>query len=382
MASIRGVSVLAAKQGLRDGDDMDFREIKLADLRRGNIAENRVFHTNIWFKSINNTRYAELLPILDRVDSLMLRCTDRRIIRGIQFRALNRSIGAHGRLLFQQAARRYRYGFITNTRHIPFAAFPVVVDMDDPYFTEDEVRTLRSSRRIVALVVTNQAAADRYRELGVTCPIHVIGHGLRTVEPDPGVLEDVRHHKKPGELTVGYAAAWHLCDQDRGPDPMYNVTHLVEEVWPGVVAACPQARLWLIGGVGKVLGRRLADRPDVELVGHVPAEHVPAYLTAFDVGLYPRRIQHERSSVKVAQYLGCGVPVVGYRSVPTELISGAGSGIIVDSPEEFLAALVRLLRDPALRAQQSTRARAAARQVSWDVLGARYRALLEDVLPQ
>ncbi|MFB9627317.1 glycosyltransferase family 4 protein [Nonomuraea helvata] len=361
---------------------MNFHEIKIADLRRGNITENRIFHTNIWFKSFNNARYTALLPILERVDSLMLRCTDRRIMRGVQFRTLNRSIGVHGRLLFQLAARRYRYGFITNTKHIPFAMFPVVVDMDDPYFTDDEVRILRSSRQITALVVTNQAAADRYRELGVTCPINVIGHGLRTVEPDPGLVEEVQRRKRPEELTVGYAAAWHLCDRDRGADPMYNVTHLVEELWPGVVAACPQARLWLVGSVSKVLARMLAGRTDIEVVGHVPAEHVPAYLAAFDVGLYPRRIQHERSSVKVAQYLGCGVPVIGYRAVPTELISGTGSGLIVESPEEFRGALVRLLRDPALRAEQSARARAAARQVSWDVLGERYQALLDDMLPR
>jgi len=360
---------------------MNFPTVRVADLGRGNIRENRIFHTNIWFNSVNNARYTELLPILDRVDSLMLRCTDRRIVRGVQFRALHHTIGWHGRLLFQLAARRYRYGFITNIRHVPLARFPVVVDMDDPFFTEDEVRTLRSAREIVALVVTNQAAADRYRDAGVRCPIHVIGHGLRTAEPDPGVVEQVRRRKRPGELTVGYVAAWHLCDQDRGTDPMYNVTHLLEELWPGVVAACPQARLWLVGGVGKVLARRLAGRADVEVVGHVRAEHVPAYMTAFDVGLYPRRIQHERSSVKVAQFLGCGVPVVGYRAVPTELICDAGSGIIVDSPAEFQEGLVRLLRDPELRARQSARARAVARQVSWDVLGARYRELLDDVLP-
>ncbi|MGI5156869.1 glycosyltransferase family 4 protein [Microbispora sp. CA-102843] len=279
------------------------------------------------------------------------------------------------------AARCYDYGFVTNTRHLPLVGFPVVMDMDDPYFSEEEVRVLRSSPHLAAMVVTNRAAADRYRALGVTCPIHVIGQGVPAAGADPRTAGEPHRRKRPGELTVGYAAAWHLCGADRGAEPMYDVDHLVDELWPKVVAACPRARLWLVGRVGGVLERRLARRPDVELVGHVPPERVPDFLAAFDVGLYPRRIQHERSSVKVAQYLGCGVPVVGYRGVPTELISDVGSGLIVDSPAQFVAAVVRLLGDASLRSRLSALALSEAHRVRWDVLGERYAQLLDDVLP-
>jgi glycosyltransferase involved in cell wall biosynthesis len=360
---------------------VNFHEVGFADLWSGKIGENRIFHTNIWFKSVNNVRYASLLPYLDRVDNCMLVCSDQRIMRRLQFTALGATIGIHSRWLFRLAARRYEYGFITNTKHLPFTRFPVVVDMDDPYFTEEEVRTLRSARHLAALVVTNQAAADRYRDLGVACPIHVIGQGLQTGEADPRAAEELRRRKRPGELIVGYSAAWHLCGEDRDADPIYNMDHLVDDLWPKVVAACPTARLWLVGGVSRALERRLAHRPDVELVGHVPPEWVPTFLTAFDVGLFPRRIQYVRYPVKVAQYLGCGVPVVGYRGVPTELISSAKSGLIVDSPTDFVAALVRLLSDPPLRARLSARALRAAREVSWDVLGEKYARLLDDVLP-
>lgn len=360
---------------------MRFHEVGIGDLRSGRVRQNRIFHTNIWFRSVNNARYASLLPCLDRVDNLMVRCTDRKILRGVQFRALNATMGIHTRFLFRMAARCYDHGFVTNIRHLPLAGFPVVADVDDPFFTEEEVRVLRSSPHLAALVVTNRAAADRYRDLGVACPIHVIGQGLPEPRSDPRMAGELRRRKRPGELTVGYAAAWHLCGADRGAEPMYDVGHLLDELWPKVASACPRARLWLVGRVGGALERRVAHRPDVELVGHVPPERVADCLAAFDVGLYPRRIAHERASVKVAQYIGCGVPVVGYRGVPTEPVADAGSGLIVDDPERFVDALVRLLRDPSLRAELSARARAAAPRVSWAVLGDRYARLLDEVLP-
>lgn len=330
---------------------------------------------------MNNARYESLLPYLDRVDSLMLTCSARRIVRGLQFRALDASIGFHGRALFGMASRAYRYGFLTNIKHLAYVDFPVVVDMDDPFFTEKEVSALRSSRHVAAVVVTNGAAADRYRELGLTCPIHVIGHGLRPFGTDPALVRKARERKRPDELTVGYVAAWHLTARDRGAGPLYNVDHLIDELWPRVAAACPRARLWLVGGAGRDLERKLGHRRDIELVGHVPAEEVPAYMAAFDVGIYPRRIAHERSSVKVAQFVGCAVPVVGYRGVPTELIGRSECGLIADSADEFAASLVRLLDDTSLRSRLSANARAAAHHVDWNVLAGAYARLLDDVLP-
>jgi glycosyltransferase involved in cell wall biosynthesis len=360
---------------------VDVNRISVTDLRKGKVGSDRIFHTNIWFKSVNNARYQSLLPYLDRVDNFPLVCSDRRILRGLQFRALDASIRLHGRAIFTMAADAYRYGFITNIKHLEFVNFPVVVDMDDPVFTDEEISALRSSRHVAALVVTNEAAADRYRESGLAQPIHVIGQGLRTLLADPLVAQKVRGRKRPGELTVGYVAAWHLTERDRGSSDLYNVDHLIDELWPKIVASCPQARLWLVGAVGRRLGLKLAHRQDVELVGHVPVEEVPAFMAAFDVGLCPRQVSHERSYVKVAQLVGCGVPVVGYRGVPMEPIGRFECGLTADSPDDFAASVVRLLDDASLRSRLSANARAAARQVDWDVLGSAYARLLDEVLP-
>jgi glycosyltransferase involved in cell wall biosynthesis len=349
------------------------------NLGREYVGWDRVFHTNFWFTGAN-ARYESLLPRLGRVDNYLLRCADTRVLRGVQFRLLRATSRVHDPYLFGQAARTYRHGFITNVRHIKHVRFPVVVDMDDPFFTVEEVSLLHSPQ-VAAIVVTNEPAADHYRELGVRAPIRVIGQGVASAAIERSLLEQVSRRRVPGELTVGYVAAWHMTAEEAGPNPAYVVDHLVDEVWPAVVTACPHARLWLVGGIGAALRHKLKLRDDIELVGRVPQTHVPSYLAAVDVAVYPRRIQHQRAAVKVSEYIGAGVPVIGYRSVPTDLVTRTGAGIVVDTREEFVRNLVCVLRDPALRTRLAKKARAAAPEVDWNVLAQRYSDLLDEFLP-
>lgn len=359
---------------------MTIRKMRLIDIIGGKPEKDQIFHMNIWFKSLNNARYANLLPRLERVDNLLLTCSARRYLRAIQFRALNYTMGAHSRLLFQHAARTYRYGFITNIRHLPFVRFPVVVDMDDPFFTGQEPELL-GSPHVVAVVVTNQPAADRYRDMGLRTPIRVIGQGIEHSDISPSVARGIQRRKRENEATVGYVAAWHLTGKERNVDPAYDVDHLIDDLWPSVVTECPRARLWLVGGISEVLRRKLDGRQDIEVVGPVPHDHVPAYLSVFDATIYPRRIQHDRASIKVSQAIGAGVPTIGYRSTPTDLITRTGAGIVVDSPTDFIASLLQVLDDARLRARLSANARAVAAEVDWKHLGNRYSELLDEFLP-
>ncbi|MDQ1048317.1 glycosyltransferase [Streptomyces sp. V4I2] len=348
-------------------------------LGRKGDAENRIFHTNIWFTG-SNARYESLLPRLHRIDNYLLKCADNRYVRGVQFRTLHMTSGVHNTYLFGRAARTYRYGFITNVQHIAHTRFPVVVDMDDPFFTTEEI-SLLGSQRVAAIVVTNESAANHYCELGIRAPIRVIGQGASTLGVDPGLARQLRQRRVPGELTVGYVAAWHQTAEEAGAGTAYDVDHLVDEVWPAVVRACPRARLWLVGGIGAGLRRKLDGRDDIEIVGRVPQHQVPTYLAAFDAAVYPRRIQHRRAAVKLSEYISAGVPVIGYRCVPTDLVTRTGAGIVVDTTEEFVRHLTHVLRSPVLRGRLADNARAAASLVDWNVLAQRYAELLDEFLP-
>src|SRR5262249_18756831 len=49
---------------------------------------DRILFASIWFRHHNNPRYAELIPRLERLDRYLFELSDRRIPRGLQFRAL------------------------------------------------------------------------------------------------------------------------------------------------------------------------------------------------------------------------------------------------------------------------------------------------------
>ena len=61
-------------------------------------------------------------------------------------------------------------------RQHPHFDGPIVADVDDPFFTEREVELLKSPN-VAAYVVTAEHAAQRYEELGVRAPWHVIPQG-------------------------------------------------------------------------------------------------------------------------------------------------------------------------------------------------------------
>ncbi|PKO24169.1 MAG: hypothetical protein CVU38_00335 [Chloroflexi bacterium HGW-Chloroflexi-1] len=84
-----------------------------------------------------------------------------------------------------------------------------------------------------------------------------------------------------------------------------------------LAVAHPEWTLVLVGaiarsGCGELLDR-LGTRPNVHLLPPVPANEVPDYVRAFDMGLVPYRVTRETihaSPLKVYEYLAAGLPVV------------------------------------------------------------------------
>src|SRR5687768_1681371 len=121
----------------------------------------RVFYHAIWFRGHNNQRYEQLIPRLNSVDAFLFLCSDRRFIRGAQFRTLRSLTPVTNRLVFRSAARRYSSMLTTDPEQIPFFRGRVVVDVDDPRFTTREAQLL-SRPSVVSYVVTHERAAEQF----------------------------------------------------------------------------------------------------------------------------------------------------------------------------------------------------------------------------
>jgi glycosyltransferase involved in cell wall biosynthesis len=129
----------------------------------------------------------------------------------------------------------------------------------------------------------------------------------------------------------------------------------------------------------------LIARPNVRYAGRVPAEEVPAYLGAMDIGLTPygdSPFNYASFPMKTLEYFSAGLPVActdlpGSRWLWDDLNRsdpGAAAGLMVLTSDhaEFLAGIRRLVGEPAsqdagraLPAALAARAQAFAERHSW-----------------
>lgn len=342
----------------------------------------RIFYHNVWFGSNENPRYAELLPRLQRLDGYLLELPEARLLRAATYRVLTSTHAARERAVFAAAGRRYRAMFTTATRQAALFRGPVVADVDDPTFHEEEARLLQLPN-VVAYVVTAESAADRLRELGVETPTYVIPQGVSLASLSAEAVREVaRRHRRDGEIVVGYVARWLLTAGDRGgANPLFNVDHLLD-LWNGIRARVPQARLWLLGDPSAAVARRLRGRDDVVLFGRVPRDVLLAHVSNFDIALYPRSEDQGVRAAKIGEYLGAGVPTVSYDYQVTADLREADAGLLVRSPPEFVDAVARLAADDAERSRLARAASAAGRARDWDVLARTYEQILDRHLPR
>ncbi len=111
----------------------------------------------------------------------------------------------------------------------------------------------------------------------------------------------------------------------------------------GVATRRPDWSVVLIGPVfqGKTTGDaralgRIADLPNVHLLGPRPYDEVPAYVEAFDVAMIPFKLNgltEDTNPIKVYEYLAAGVPVV---STPLREVATMPHVRIASTAEEFV----------------------------------------------
>jgi sugar transferase (PEP-CTERM/EpsH1 system associated) len=120
---------------------------------------------------------------------------------------------------------------------------------------------------------------------------------------------------------------------------------LIEEVWPLVRAAAPEARLQLVGRGPSASLKRVAEAAGAEVTGQVP--DVRPYLWRAAVAVAPL-LTARGTQNKVLEAIAAGLPAVVTPTVVDGLPHAVRAACIVaETPSEFARAMVALLGLPA-----------------------------------
>jgi glycosyltransferase involved in cell wall biosynthesis len=139
---------------------------------------------------------------------------------------------------------------------------------------------------------------------------------------------------------------------------------LTTEVWPGVLAAVPAARLAIVGAQPSATVRRLASAT-IRVTGAV--DDVRPELERARVAVAPLRAGGG-TRLKVLEALNAGRPVVATSPAAEGLERLRGRGLVVaDGADAFAAAVSRLLADPQRSARLGRLGHRAVRAFSWDL---------------
>jgi glycosyltransferase involved in cell wall biosynthesis len=334
---------------------------------------NRIAWAGVWSRAHNNSRYEELLPRLTKVDRYYVDLHPWWPIRGLRRRI-------ELPLLTIRLGLRYPLMLCTDWRKIGWIRSRVVLDHDDPLFEPAELRALNAPN-VAAVVVTSETVKAAFLELGVRSPVHVIPQGVAAAPVDEKRVKAIRNEWKRSarEIVAGYHQPhFEFSDElPSGAQQMYAVDRLFD-IMGRARKKEPQLVLWLVGEPSAKVSRFAGRNSWVRLLGYKERSELMDYVAAFDIGLYPRRLDlMGRTSIKVLEYMACGVPVVGFNVEEMRAVMDGKAGIAVETAQAFAAGLVALARDPRQRSRLGRNGRKTAEAFDWDLLAEEYRRLLD-----
>jgi len=136
----------------------------------------------------------------------------------------------------------------------------------------------------------------------------------------------------------------------------------------------------------RVIGNFEYELPGVDLeVVRWSKEKEVDDLQAIDIGVYPLPLDDwviGKSGLKAIQYMAFGLPVVASDAgITSRVVRDGATGILVRTEDEWLEALERLVRDPALRRRLGEAGRRdALEKYSTKVIAGEYRRVLESAM--
>lgn len=203
---------------------------------------------------------------------------------------------------------------------------------------------------------------------GAATRVEVIRNGVDCTHHHPGLAE-VRPNTLVYNGALTYSANY---------DAM---RYFLAEIYPLIKQEVPDITLSITGSTKGVDVHSLQLDDSVRLTGYVDDIRLPVASSTLCV--VPIR-QGGGTRLKILEAMALGTPVVATSKGAEGLDAVAGKHLLVaDSPSDFAAATVSLLKDDALRRRLATQARTLMEaQYGWGSIGQQFVQLVEDTVLQ
>lgn len=241
---------------------------------------------------------------------------------------------------------------------------------------------------VTRLVYALEAAKmDRYERAAVRRFAHV----LAVSDADKAAMADMTAADRISVIPTGVdTKTFRPAVRRQSPEPIVlflgsmdweanvdGVLHFVRETWPAIRASVPGARFQVVGRNPVSAITRLASE-DVEIVGTVPS--VVEYLHRAAAVVVPLRIGGG-TRLKIYEAMAAARAVVSSTIGAEGLDVTSGRDIVLaDSPGEFAAAVIRVLRDAPLRRRLEDEALATASRYDWSAIAEQFEHVLASVI--
>ncbi len=153
------------------------------------------------------------------------------------------------------------------------------------------------------------------------------------------------------------------------------------EVFPLILAQCPEVKLYMAGHLEGVAMDELPKHDNAIFTGHLA--DIRHRVAGSWLSIVPERVGGG-TRIKVPESMALGTPVVATTRGATGLDVRHGEDILVaDTPEDFAAAVLRVLKDPQLRETLSRNGRRTVEEkYDWKVIVHQFDTFIQSVVTQ
>jgi glycosyltransferase involved in cell wall biosynthesis len=239
--------------------------------------------------------------------------------------------------------KMYRYNFVFTPRVSSKKYCNEILNFDDPEYNNIEIKEILNwekclnSKGFTSKIVCTTNYTKKYLiNNGSMSRITIIPQG----HSSDSTLEKVLN-KRNDLIRLVYASPYIDIEGDLHQNHVnWNASNLIDIIWEKL-KTYDNLQLHLIGKVGDNAKRKLLNS-NVVLHGLVPISKCSEILRTCDIALYPRTYDNKRQAQKVIEYIGAGLPTVGFNTLDCKILEEVRAGILVNSTDDFVKAVLEL----------------------------------------